>query len=131
MLEVYQQMGFPAPQSTTLQGYFVEMYSALKQGICAFSLMSGAPKCPTKVENNDNSELALYVEALFAMLQSNKKFQLKKWWSVEVTEQLLKLHLEYNKAYGGNNKQDAERLNSQKQVVKGMFEMDRKIVRMK
>jgi hypothetical protein len=65
MLEVYQQMGIPARLSTTLQGQLVEMYSALKQGICALYLVSGAPKYPTKVEKNDDGELATHVEVFF------------------------------------------------------------------
>jgi len=95
MLEVYQQMGIPARLSTTLQGQLVEMYSALKQGICALYLVSGAPKYPTKVE--------------------------KKWWWWTSNTCGGVLHLEYNKAYGGNNKQDADWLNSQKLVVKSKF----------
>jgi hypothetical protein len=73
MLEVYQQMNVAPQQSTALHGHFVELYSALKQGICALSLQSGAPKCLTNLTD------------------ANRKFQPKKWWSMEVTQQLLKL----------------------------------------
>jgi hypothetical protein len=67
------------------------------------------------------------VEALFAMLQSNrKKVQPKKWWSVEVMQQLLKLYLDYYKAFGGNTKQDTNWLTSQKAVVRSKFETDQK-----
>ncbi len=126
MLEVYHQMGVAPRQSTTLQGHFVDLYSALKQGICALSLQSGAPKCPTNATEVDNEESVSNVKALFEMLQSKRKFQPKKWWSVEVTQQLLKLHLDYNKAFGGNTKQDATRLNSQKVVVRRKYETDQK-----
>jgi hypothetical protein len=44
------------------------------------------------------------VKALFEMLLSNRKFQPKKWWCMEVMQQLLKLHLDNNKAFGGNTK---------------------------
>jgi hypothetical protein len=63
MLEVYQQMNVAPQQSTALHGHFVELYSALKQGICALSLQSGAPKCLTNLTD------------------ANRKFQPKKWWS--------------------------------------------------
>jgi hypothetical protein len=102
------------------------LYSALKQGICALSLQSGAPKCPTNLTNADDEESVVYVKALLEMLQSNRKFSPKKWWSVEVTQQLLKLHLDYNKAFGGNMKQDVTWLNSQKALVKSKFENDQK-----
>ncbi len=55
----------------------------------------------------DDEESVSYLKALFEILQSNRKFQPKKWWSVEVTQQLLRLHLDYNKAFGSNTKQDA------------------------
>jgi hypothetical protein len=41
-------------------------------------------------------------------------------------QQLLKLLLDYNKAFGGNTKQDATWLNLQKVVVKSKFENDQK-----
>jgi hypothetical protein len=36
ILEVYQQMKVAPQQSTTLHGHFVELYSALKQGLHAY-----------------------------------------------------------------------------------------------
>jgi hypothetical protein len=61
---------------------FVDLYSALKQGIHALSLQSGAPKCPTNANGVADEESVAYVKALFKMLQLNRKFQSKKWWSV-------------------------------------------------
>ncbi len=78
MLEVYQQMNVAPQQSTTLHGHFVELYSALKQGILALSLQSGAPKCPTNLTDADVEESVEYVNALLEMLRSNRKFQPKK-----------------------------------------------------
>ncbi len=93
-----------------MQGHFADLYSALKQGIHALSLQSGAPKCPTNATDVDDEESVSYVKASFEMLQSNRKFLPKKWWSVEVMQQLSKLHLDSNKAFGGNT---ATWLNSQ------------------
>ncbi len=104
----------------------MDLYSALKQGIHALSLQSGAPKCPTTSTDVDDEESVLYVKALFEMLQSIRKFQPRRWWSVEVTQQLLNLHLEYDKAFGGNTKQDATWLNLQKVVARSKFETDQK-----
>ncbi len=73
----------------------------------------------------------LYVKALLEMLQSNRIFQPKKWWSIKVTNQLLNLHLDYNKAFSGNTKHDVTWLNSQKALVKSKFENDQEIVNMK
>jgi hypothetical protein len=126
MLDVYKQMNVAPRQSTTLHGHFVDLYSALKQGIRALSLQSGAPKCPTNLTDAVDEESEVYVKALLEMLQSDKKFSPKKWWSVEVTQQLLKLHLDYNTVFGGNMKQDVNWLSSQRSVIKSKFENDQK-----
>ncbi len=107
MLDVYQ-MGVAPQQSTTLLRHFVDLYNALKQVIHALSLQSSAPKCPTNAADVDDEESMSYVKA------SNRKFLPKKWWIVDFTQQLLKLHLDYNKAFGGNTKQDTTWLNLQK-----------------
>ncbi len=84
-------------------------------------------KCPKNSTDANEEESVAYVKALLEMLQSNRKFQPKKWWSVKVMQQLLKCHLDYNKAFGGNTKQDVTWLNLQKAVVKSKFENDQKI----
>jgi hypothetical protein len=47
----------------------VDLYSALKQGIHALSLQSGAPKRPTNANGVADEESVAYVKALFKMLQ--------------------------------------------------------------
>jgi hypothetical protein len=128
MVEVYQSMGVSPRQSTTLHSHFVELYSALKQGIRDLLLCDGSPKCPTLLAEGAESEV--YVKTLFEVLSSDsKKFQPKKWWSLEVMKSLLSCHLEYMKDLG-SRKQNASWLEVQKAVKKSSI-LIKKIVRMK
>ncbi len=118
-------MGVIPRQSTTLHSHFVELYSALKQGIRNLSLQEGYAKCPTSLVEGDESGDE-YVNTLFELLTSDsKKFQPKKWWSPQVTGLLLSCHLEYNEPFG-NGKQNAAWLENQKVAAKSKFEIDQK-----
>ncbi len=130
MVDVYNNMGVIPQQSTTLHSHFVELYSALKQGIRNLSLQEDSPKCPTSFVEGDETVDA-YITALFELLTSDsKKFQPKKWWSPQVIRLLLSNHLEYNKPFG-NGKQNAAWLENQKAAAKSKYEIDQKIARTK
>jgi hypothetical protein len=63
-------------------------------------------------------ESEVYVKVLFEFLSSDsKKFQPKKWWSLEVMKSLLSRHLEYIKDLG-SGKQNASWLEAQKAVMR-------------
>ncbi len=125
MVEVYLQMSVPPRSSVTLHGHFVELYSALKQGIRSLSLKDGAPKCPSMLIDGDKAGDD-YVSKLYEVLISDsKKFQPKKWWSPDVTRQVLAHHLDYTKAFG-NGAQDASWVRTQKAAVRSKFEVDQK-----
>jgi hypothetical protein len=101
----------------------VEFYSAFKNGIHGLSMLAGAPKCPSNVDV-DATEFDNYVADLLEFLLSNKKLP-KKWWSFEVAELLLQLHLKSVKKFG-SGVQGASFLENKKQVTKSKFEMDQK-----
>jgi hypothetical protein len=102
----------------------MKLYSAFKQGIRSLSLVPGAPKCPSSVA--DEEAIGFYVQNLFQLLISDtKKFQPKKWWSVEVTSLLLCLHLSYMKSFG-NGDQTLAWLELKGVEAKGKFQTDQK-----
>jgi hypothetical protein len=59
------------------------------------------------------------------LISDSKKFQLKKWWSPDITRQLLAHHLDYTKAFG-NGAQDASWVRTHKATVRSKFEVDQK-----
>jgi hypothetical protein len=98
----YLQLGVVPRASSTLHSHFVELYSAFKQGVRSLLLVPGAPKCPSSVA--DEEAIGFYVQNLFQLLISDmKKYQPKKWWSMEVTSLLLCLHLSYMKSFGNGD----------------------------
>ena len=92
-------MSFPPRSSATLHKQFVEIYSALKQGIRLPSLKDGSPKCPSVLINGDKAGDDYDNKLYEVLISDSKKFQSKKWWSPEVTRQLLAHHLDYTKAF--------------------------------
>jgi hypothetical protein len=120
----YLQLGVFPWASSTLHSHFVEMYSAFKQGVRSLSLVPGAPKCPSSAA--DEEAIGFYVQNLFQLLTSDtKKYQPKKWWSVEVMSLLLCLHLSYMKSFG-NGDQTLAWLEMEGVEAKGKFETDQK-----
>jgi len=112
--------------SSTLHAHFVELYSAFKLGIRTLSQLPNAPKCPTSVTADNQDDCELYIQTLHTLLISDKrKFQSPKWWSFEVVNLLLVLHLEYLKGYGSDN-QNVEWLISKAEKAKGKFDTDQK-----
>jgi hypothetical protein len=90
--------------SSTLHAHFVELYSAFKAGIRTLSVLPNSPKCPSSVSAANQEESEFYIKSLHSLLLSDKKkFQPSKWWSFEVVNLLLVLHLEHMKGFGSDN----------------------------
>jgi hypothetical protein len=122
----YLQLGVVPRASSTLHSHFVELYSAFKQGVRSPSLVPGAPKCPSSLSEENEEATTFYVQSLFQLLTSDtKKFQPKKWWSVDVTSLLLCLHLSYTKSFG-NGDQTLAWLEMNGVEARGKFETDQK-----
>jgi hypothetical protein len=119
--EYYAKVGVPVRQSVTLQSHFVELYSGFKNGIHGISLIVGAHKCPASFVNDD-TEVNNYIQNLQEYLLNSKKIP-KKWWSSEVVQLLLQLHLEYVKDFGGSQ-QGISFIESKKQQNKSKFITD-------
>lgn len=119
--EYYAKVGVPVRQSVTLQSHFVELYSGFKNAIRGLSLIVGAPKCPSSFVNDD-TEVNNYIQNLQEYLLNSKKIP-KKWWSSEVVQLLLQLHLEYVKDFGGSQ-QGISFIESKKQQNKSKFITD-------
>jgi hypothetical protein len=131
---VYQEMcktyylhwGSPPRLSTTLHAHLVEMYGAIKKAIRVLSCSPAAPKCPVSYLEADDTELQVYVAALFEVITSDaKKFMPKKWWGLEVVSMLLMLHLQHSSQFGNGN-QSLEWLEGKALETKSKFEKDQK-----
>jgi hypothetical protein len=119
--EYYAKVGVPVRQSVTLQSHFVELYSGFKNAIHGLSLIVGAPKCPSSFVNDD-TEVNNYIDNMQEYLLNSKRIP-KKWWSSEVVQLLLQLHLEYVKDFGGSQ-QGIAFIESKKQQNKSKFITD-------
>jgi hypothetical protein len=112
--------------SSTLHAHFVELYSAFKAGLQTLSVLPNSPKCPSSVSAANQEESEFYIKSLHSLLLSDKKkFQPSKWWSFEVVNLLLVLHLEHMKGFGSDN-QSVEWLLGKAKKAKGKFKMDQK-----
>jgi hypothetical protein len=112
--------------SSTLLAHFVELYSAFKAGIRTLFVLPNSPKCPSSVSAANQKESEFYIKSLHSLLLSDKKkFQPSKWWSFEVVNLLLVLHLEHMKRFGSDN-QSVQWLLGKAEKAKGKFDMDQK-----
>jgi hypothetical protein len=77
------------------------MYGAIKKAIRVLSCSPAAPKCPVSYLEADDTELQVYVAALFELITLDaKKIMPKKWWGLEVVTMLLMLHLQHSSQFG-------------------------------
>jgi hypothetical protein len=110
MLPFYDGVSAKPRESGTFHGHFCELYSALKSGIHLLSVLTKELLCPTFIENDNEEEFITYASKLYETLLSKPKtFKPWKWWSLEVVQLLLKLHVQSQNVYG-SGKQDAATL---------------------
>jgi hypothetical protein len=123
--EYYHTIGFPPRQSATLQNHFIELYSAFKLGIRTTSLVAGSMRYPSVFVKGEQ-ETDDYVQSLAALLVSDgKRFHPKKWWSPDVVELLLELHLQYMVEFG-SGAQSVDWLMGKAVGHKNKFETDQR-----
>jgi hypothetical protein len=123
--EYYHTIGFPPRQSATLQNHFIELYSAFKLGIRTTSLVAGSMRYPSVFVKGEQ-ETDDYVQSLAALLVSDgKRFHPKKWWSPDVVELLLELHLQYMVEFG-SGAQSVDWLTGKAVGHKNKFETDQR-----
>ncbi len=69
--QYHNAFGYNCRPLATLQSYFVDLYSVIKNGIRGILLVTGTPKFPAKYFNG-NDELEDYAAALESHLSSKK-----------------------------------------------------------
>jgi hypothetical protein len=89
------------------------------------TLVAGSMRCPSAFVKGDK-ETDIYVESLTALLVSDsKRFHPKNWWSLDVVEMLVELHLRYMADFGTGAQSD-EWLTGKAVGHKNKFETDQK-----
>jgi hypothetical protein len=117
-LPYYDGVNAKPRESGTLHGHFCELYSALKSGICLLSVLNKELLCPTFIETANEEEFITYASKLYeSLLSKPKTFKPRKWWSLEVVQLLLKLHVQSQYVYG-LAKQDAATLAKANRAIK-------------
>jgi hypothetical protein len=121
--EYYQSGG--SQLSGALHGHFVDLYSSFKLGIKHLSVQDKEKKCPLDyAKGGDYCEE--YVEALKNLLCLDaKKYNSKNWWSWDVMEMLLLMHLAYTSEFSGGQ-QTAGWLAEKATAHKTKFETNQK-----